>query len=800
VQGVGGMGKSALAFEYAHSYAAEYPGGRYLIRGSGVADFHSQIIALAEYKGVYLIDSDHKNPEQAFQRVRAAFQRGPCSLLLIDDFDNPDLLTPEKRFQCLPSGAQVHILFTTRLEPTRFIGIEFVLLDELTVEEGKQLLRLHRPFITEEESHAAEEIVKRLQGYPIALEVVAVYLWRNPTVTYSAYLAFLDKEGFNALEQTATEESVTLSRHREKALSVVLRPTLDSLRPEELLAMHYAALLPSSQVPLPWLRELVGEHFPLISVDPEPGWIGDWMRLKKRLLGLRLIAEAGIGNVTRMHRLIQQTVVACMSTDARERRWSELVSYSHTRADEIAKPVSDDLSTCLPEHDAFADYVRNVWTEPSKRWELDPLHAFSEVLMTSGEPETGLFILEIVAFAFKSLGRFGESISIYQYLLRYYEPSRYDTYSRSSYLTLSLAELYLEQGSLQDALSLCQSAVDLRTEVFGRANRLTASALDRLGDCHLSLNDFLAAWKCYLEAFETKGMCAEKHPSLAVTLIKVGFFCQFLGLSNEAEAAYLRAILTLNDFVGVRHPDFALFLLPIGDLYRVTGRSALASRCFRHALSIWEAVAWGGKTHPSAAPCLQRLASINKSEGLWAEAEQCYRRSLGIHREFYGSGRYAAAIDMDNLATCLSERGQFDEAEQLYQEAHEIFVRTFGPDHQHALVCVFHQGCVAMSKKDYDRAEKLLVGCLAVLEGRQDTETELLMDVMRRLVVLYSVTKKRRKSFAIFIRLARVVARHSYGRGRQRSVLSSGWIPRISVNTVRELRSTFEMLLSREKL
>ena len=47
VHGLGGMGKTALAVEYAHAFAHEYPGGRWQVRCEGRDDLRVALVSLA---------------------------------------------------------------------------------------------------------------------------------------------------------------------------------------------------------------------------------------------------------------------------------------------------------------------------------------------------------------------------------------------------------------------------------------------------------------------------------------------------------------------------------------------------------------------------------------------------------------------------------------------------------------------------------------------------------------------------------------------------------------------------------
>src|SRR5205085_3619061 len=110
---------------------------------------------------------------------------------------------------------------------------------------------------------AALALVHRLGGHALALEVVGVFLWKNPEVTYWDYLARLEAEGAGAVEGAADVTPVELiSRHPEKFIGRLLEPTLALLTPAEMRALEYAAVLPPDMVALPWLEEMVVKDMP----------------------------------------------------------------------------------------------------------------------------------------------------------------------------------------------------------------------------------------------------------------------------------------------------------------------------------------------------------------------------------------------------------------------------------------------------------------------------------------------------------------------------------------------------------
>lgn len=87
----------------------------------------------------------------------------------------------------------------------------------------------------------ALEIIRRLDGYPLAVEVAAVYLSEFPR-RHGDFLRQLRMSGIQGLEDQTRLSERGLAIPREKRLSATLKPMLDTLRPDERQAVALAAL------------------------------------------------------------------------------------------------------------------------------------------------------------------------------------------------------------------------------------------------------------------------------------------------------------------------------------------------------------------------------------------------------------------------------------------------------------------------------------------------------------------------------------------------------------------------------
>src|SRR5208337_2985511 len=243
VHGLGGMGKTALATEYAYAFAHEYPAGRWQIRCEGRDDLRSAFVSLAGVRDFEFefSEDEQKNLDLGFERVlrelenRARAVTPSCVLVILDNVDQPSLLAPAQVAR-LPRAEWLHLIATTRLGESDLFGAQrdraFLPVDELPEADALELIASFQPGRTFREAadrEAAREMVNLLGRFPLAVEAAAVYLGQvADDVTFAGFRDRLKAEGLAGLEGTA-RDTAGGTLHGETSLRVTLRPTLERL-------------------------------------------------------------------------------------------------------------------------------------------------------------------------------------------------------------------------------------------------------------------------------------------------------------------------------------------------------------------------------------------------------------------------------------------------------------------------------------------------------------------------------------------------------------------------------------------
>ncbi len=626
VHGLGGMGKTELAFAYAHAYASAYPGGRFLLQCEGKSLLRDAVLGQNDFTALFrdrIGDEERKQPGTYFAAVLACLRERIDQLghvlLVLDNVSDPVLLTRQQTDTLTTLGPKLHLLATTRLAPPASGKGNWLSLGQLPDDDAMDLLEKHRPFANDVERDAARRIGKKLGGFTLAVELVAA--WLGAHAESSSYTMLAEGLGLEDLETIAEADDLELCRHNhQRRLTAVLSPVLASLKPAERRALEYAALLPPDHVALPWLRALVVADFPELG---QPGRLSDpwtdlWQRMEKLALFSRPDTETTEPRLLRIHRLVQELVCRESTEEERSARQQAVDTLVAERAAALEKETHWD----------------------DARWELEPFGALAGLWAETQHPQAAQLL------------------------------------SHAGQRWHALAEW-------EKAEPLFRHALAINEQSYGANHPSVATDLNNLAQLLDATNRFEEAEPLMRRALAIDELSyGENHPSVATDLNNLAGLLQTTNRLAEAEPLMRRALAIDEQSYGENHPAVARVLNNLAQLLDATNRFEEAESLMRRALAIDE-LSYGAN-HPSVARDLSNLAQLLQATNRLAEAEPLMRRALAIDELSYGANHPSVANRLNNLALLLHATNRRTEAEPPMRRALEIYLNfTRATGHPH---------------------------------------------------------------------------------------------------------------------
>ncbi|XXT24073.1 AAA family ATPase [Sorangium sp. So ce429] len=267
--GMGGIGKTQLAAEYAFKHEASYPHGVYFINAAG-DDWRPAIAKLA-------VDLDLKaeNAPEAERQLRlvaaldAYLRARPEALVIFDYVENPADLETDRAAGLVPANLECRVLVTTRRRDARFESIDVPVLPEDAA--VKLLLSKRRAREPADDLVVAGTISRRFGAMPLAIELAAAFLGKNPAISLADYAHRMEKYGLLRATDTTGVTPEELAMRHEATVKATLQSQWDALENADAReVLKTAALLDvAADIPHARLSLLTG-----LSSEAEEGFPG----------------------------------------------------------------------------------------------------------------------------------------------------------------------------------------------------------------------------------------------------------------------------------------------------------------------------------------------------------------------------------------------------------------------------------------------------------------------------------------------------------------------------------------------
>lgn len=587
LSGLGGIGKTQTAIEYAYRFREQYRHCFWIIADTETT-LNSGYVEMSTLLG--LPEVNERDISLTIESFKSWMAENEGWLLIFDNADDPSLL---KRF--LPHHPSGHILITSRARVLDAIGIATSIdIRELEEDEAlKFLLQRTGRSIDDSPDHAyARELVRQLGYFPLAIEQAGAFILHHQTL-FQDYIEYYKSHPLQLLNKVApVSGDYTKTVNTTWALNFA---RLEQKHPESAIALTLSAFFSPDNIPLELLRTAYempepGEPEPLHIVGDNPLALDV---LLEPITRYSLIRRDIPSKTYTIHRLVQEVIREMMPEE---------------------QQAAFALKVTRAINNMFPDASYNTW-QLCDQLLPHAMLAFTYVMKYGFTYlDAGNMLISVGAYLrIRARYKEAEQVHLQSVRIRQRDLGKYD--AEVAEALNDLAVVYYDQYQFHKAEPLLIEASHILQHVLGDEHRDLALNCNNLGMVYLRMEKFEKA-RPYLNralqvAEKTK---KEDDPFYALVLNNVGELQ--IGLGNYVDAEkFARRSLEIRE--KINNPEKTMRSYnTVAWLQYKTGDMQQAERYFLKALSYAENV-FGGE-HPELILMLSRYAdyllSSNRNE------------------------------------------------------------------------------------------------------------------------------------------------------------------------------------------
>ena len=631
IAGLGGVGKTQVALEYAYRHIDEY---EYIWWVNAAEDtILASFYSFAKDRKI-ISEEAKEEASTIIKAVRDWMLRHDNWLFIYDNAEGMDKTKDGREFkEYLPQQniGRRHVLITSR-KKNWSQRATVIPLDVFSPDEAFDFLTSRTGLPCDKYQ---EELAKKLGYLSLALAQAGAYISNNSNCNYKEYLVLLDEYQLGLLEDSPDEiskQSVNATwdisfKEIKKESSRVLLNLCAFLAPDNIRCEWFTA---ASEVLPESLQEAVSNKREFNKVITE--------LTKYSLVDCK-------DNVINIHRLVQEVIRDSLKEEEKTKWRNYCVSILNKFrfTDFSTAKYRADFLTLAP----HIDSVTNGVSSDDATVEVSQLYHF-----------LGRGFDELANYP-QALEWYGKALNICEKTLGEEHPDTAATYN-------NIGRVYRTQGSYERALEYLRKALNTYEKALGKEHPYTAATYNNMATVYDAKADYKRALEYYGKALNIReDVLGKRHPDTATTYHNMAATYSVQGDYERALEYYRKALNIREDVSGKEHPDTATTYNNIGGVYHAKGDYICALEYHRKDLNISEKVL--GKDHPDTATAYNNIATVYGAKGDYDCALEWYQKSLSVLIKVLGDEHPLTKKVSENTKTTYKESGKPEPFEEWFE-------------------------------------------------------------------------------------------------------------------------------------
>jgi len=638
ISGLGGIGKTQTALQYAYTYGQEYRTVLWANASSAENLLNSYVNFAATQR---MPGYDAQDQRTALPAVKDWLGRQRDWLLILDNAD--DLTTIQ---DYLPSGIHMrgHILLTTRASSLGPL-VQTVEVAKMDRRDGVTLLLRRSGMLTTSRSvrkkelrSAAETLVAEMDGLPLAIDQAAGYI-EERRCSVQDYLRLYQERRRDVLarknrgspyyeETVATTWELSFARIREE-------------NPAAAELLRFCAFLAPDTIPEELITEgaqYLGDVLGPVAADPL--LLNDAIEV---LLRYSLIRRNPETKILAIHRLVQVVLKYDME-EGEQRMWAERVIEAVNQR--LLQGGNEIIKNYIPHILICTEMIRHYSLESA---------ITAQMLYRAGS-------------YLQNYARYKEAEILYQSALTIEEKTPEPEHSEIIMTLYKLGQLYQVLGNYENAKKFYKKVFYMAGKILDDRHHQTATILYGLGIVYHQQGLYEEAKSTYEQAL-ARYMDAEEidYAKVIITLYRLATLDEEQGKYESANWIFdlIAAITERNlSFVIEQETDIEIFMNVIV-LYNKNKKSG-EQVDIKYEDLIKKFENGFNMDNPLVATILYKFAIHEMHQGEYDKADVLFQRALNIRETILGSDHISIAKILRELARLRLEQHRDEGAEALF--------------------------------------------------------------------------------------------------------------------------------------